>query len=88
MTVEEYRMQIGLCITAARIIADTDLPDILKRIELADSLGGIVDPTLWRDRRQAMEEDKRLVKAAFPLWKMAQELKLMQPKQEATEDGK
>ncbi len=65
--VAEYRHAIIILTAGARVIAGIDVPTLLQAIEYADGLGPLLDPTLWRDKHQAMEEDRQLLRAALPL---------------------
>lgn len=71
MTPEEYRDQLILIANAARIISMVDVPDFLNRIERAHALGAVLDPTLYRKNVEAMDQDKELLEAALPLWRLA-----------------
>ena len=71
---EDYQNAIGACVTAARIITLYDLPDLLASIATADALGPVLDPTLWIQNNRKMEEDRKIIEAALPLWKLAKTL--------------
>ena len=71
---EDYQNAIGACMAAARIITLYDLPDLLNSIATADALGPILDPTLWIQNNQKMTEDRKIIEAAMPLWKLAKML--------------
>jgi hypothetical protein len=75
MNATEYQSGVLAAATAAAMISETDLPKILSMIERADSFGAVLDPTLYREKHQAMMEDKELLEAALPLWKVGQVLK-------------
>ena len=74
MTVEEYRANFQLIIQAARLVHMVDIPQLLNDIERADSIGAMLDPTLYCDKHGAMMEDKEVLEAALPLWRMAKKL--------------
>lgn len=59
---------------AAGILREHDLPMILAAIERADVFGPLLDPTLWRDKHRAMEEDRDMLRAAMPLWELGKRL--------------
>ena len=75
MTIEEYQENLKTCGLAALFVERVDIPDMLARIERADSIGGMIDPTLYRDKREAMMQDKELLEAALPLWRYAQKIR-------------
>lgn len=74
MTAEEYRANLELVANAARIIVLVDVGDMLDRINRADTLGPMLDPTLWRDKQGAMHEDEEMLRAALPLWRWAKKV--------------
>jgi hypothetical protein len=73
--VATYRDALAACITAARLLELHPIGDLLRDIDRAGSIGPIVDPTLYRDKARAMEEDRRVFESALPLWRLAQELR-------------
>ena len=75
MSAEQYQSGLQAAAVAAVMLAETDIPEILRMIEHADSFGAVLDPTLYREKHQAMMEDKELIEAAMPLWRMGQTLK-------------
>lgn len=70
--VAEYQEVVTHVAKAAIMIAVFDLPKQIRYIEAADSFGLIMDPTLWRDGRKRMMEDLEMLRAALPLWKLAE----------------
>ncbi len=48
-----------------------DIQHMLRDIDHADSVGPLLDPTLWMKKGQQMREDREILKAALPLWNMA-----------------
>jgi len=75
MTIEEYRENLKTCALASMFLERVNVPDMLERIERADAFGGMIDPTLYREKRGAMMEDKELLEAALPLWRYAQKVR-------------
>lgn len=67
MTKEEYQASVAACYTCAAMLAQFDLREVLQRIETADVVGPILDPTLWMQNSDKMQEDKTAVKAALEL---------------------
>lgn len=66
--VESYRTLVLMVVNAGHVLRMYDIPAALEAIEKADTLGPFLDPTLWRDKHAAMEQDRALLKAALPLW--------------------
>lgn len=62
-----YRSAVATAQLCAQLLSQHDLPQLLRDIERADAIGPILDPTLWRDKNKAMEEDKELLEAANKL---------------------
>ncbi len=65
--IEEYRSALRTCALAAQLLAQHDIPKLLADIEHADSFGPLLDPTLWRDKHKAMNEDREMFRAALSL---------------------
>lgn len=74
MTPEAYQEALILIVQSARLVGMVDVPDMLQRIERADSLGALLDPTLYGEKHAAMMEDKQLLEAALPLYRIAKEM--------------
>lgn len=72
--VEEYRAAVRACVITVALLKQHDLPALLKAIDTADAVGPFLDPTLWRDKHEKMTEDRELLEAALPLWRMAEKL--------------
>jgi hypothetical protein len=71
VTIEEYQNTLRVCAMLAGLVGEHDIPKMLEMIERADSIGGMIDPTLYREKHGAMMEDKELLEAALPLWRIA-----------------
>jgi hypothetical protein len=71
MTIEEYQNTLRVCAMLSGLVGEHDIPKMLEMIERADSIGGMIDPTLYREKHGAMMEDKELLEAALPLWRIA-----------------
>lgn len=69
--IRKYRVAVATISTASNMVAMHDIPELLAAIERGHSVGPILDPTLYRDKAKAMEEDAELLRAALPLWKLA-----------------
>jgi hypothetical protein len=63
----DYKNAVVLCVLAAEMLAVLPLPDLLRAIDHADTVGPILDPTLWIKKNKAMAEDADLFKAALAL---------------------
>jgi hypothetical protein len=82
--IAEYQSAIVTVVTCARLLATHDIPALLAAIETADSVGPILDPTMWRAKKPAMDEDKQMLQAALPLWRLAE---LLHARADAIEKG-
>jgi hypothetical protein len=69
--VETYQSAVQACAIAATLLRQHDIPELLRAIEHADAFGPLLDPTLWRDKHEAMNRDRKLLEAALPLWRLA-----------------
>lgn len=85
--IEEYRSAVQACVMAARMLSMHDIPGMLTAIERAHALGPVVDPTLWKQKCQAMEEDKEMLEAALPLLRIAKKLAAARERVQAAESG-
>ena len=70
MTKEEYQHAVLSCVLAAKMLVVYDIPKLIEAIDRADAVGPILDPTLWREKHRAMDEDRQIIEAALPLWKV------------------
>lgn len=73
-SVEEYKSDLFLILMAARALAGVDVSKRIAEIERAHAIGPIVDPTLWMKKREAMEQDRDLLRAALPLAELGRRL--------------
>lgn len=67
MTIDEYQHALKTCALVATLLEPVDISKLLEMIERADAFGGMIDPTLYRDKHVAMMLDKELLEAARPL---------------------
>ena len=74
LNAEDYRAAVQAVIVASQVLAVHDFERLLEAIDRADSIGPLLDPTLWRDKHKAMEEDKVLFRLALPLARLGQTL--------------
>ena len=63
--IEKYRTALLHCALAAKLLGTHDLPKLLSDINRAETLGPMVDPTLYREQHLAMAQDKALLEAAL-----------------------
>jgi hypothetical protein len=68
--VEKYQAAVMACHMMGQMLQQYDLPELIRAINMAESIGPIVDPTLWRDKRKAMSEDKEVLQACMPIWEL------------------
>jgi hypothetical protein len=74
MTASDYRAAVTGCVLVSRILQQYDLPALLEAIEKADAFGCFIDPALWMNNRDKMNEDREILRAALPLWQMGKRL--------------
>lgn len=65
--ISEYREAVQTAVLCARMISVHDIPAILADIERADIVGPMIDPTLWREKHKAMNQDREVLRAALAL---------------------
>lgn len=65
LKIKEYRAARLACELAKKLIEQHDVMQILKDIDRADTVAWFTDPTLWRDKKQAMDEDREVFAAAL-----------------------
>ena len=64
---EEYEAAQAQLVVLAQIAAGLPLEEMLKQIGRAETLGPILDPTLWIKGSTKLSQVKALVQAAMPL---------------------
>lgn len=52
------------CEIARNVLRGHDLAALIGNLDRADALGPFVDPTLYREKRRAMQEDREVFAAA------------------------
>jgi hypothetical protein len=77
--ISNYQAAVVHVASSARVLLQHDIPALLKAIDVADAVGPMFNPTLWRNRREAMMEDRALLTAALPLWRVAKQLEQRRP---------
>lgn len=73
--IAEYQAAVRATALVASMLVQYDLPELLAAIGRAEAVGPILDPTLYREKARAMDEDKALLEAALPLWQMGKKLR-------------
>lgn len=68
MTTEEYQQVLRIAASAANLLSGFDIPELLCAIDRANSIGPVLNPSLWQEKREAMSQDRDLLEAARPLW--------------------
>ena len=61
MTREEYELTLRQAYLVAQMLRRVDVRGALDVISRAESIGPILDPTLWMRNSQKMHEDKAVV---------------------------
>ncbi len=69
--IAEYQAAVRACALARALLEPHDLPAMLAAIAHSHAVAPILDPTLYRDRAPAMEQDRALLEAALPLARLA-----------------
>lgn len=65
MTSEEYQQTLHELQALAMVIQDMDLASFLERIEHAESIGAILDPTAWIRGNKQLTSIKSVASAAY-----------------------
>lgn len=61
---EEYISARLACEMVKDLLKQHNFSELLSAIDRADTLGPMLDPTLWRDKRQVMMEDRKVFEVA------------------------
>jgi hypothetical protein len=67
MSNEDYQITQEMLFNVVRLTTALDLPAFLERIETADAIGAVIDPTLYRDAASNLDDLKTLAEAANTL---------------------
>lgn len=65
--ISAYQEAVRTARLCAQLLSAHDIPQLLRDIERADAVGPMLDPTLWKRKRHAMEQDRDLLRAAVRL---------------------
>ena len=60
----DYRTALFAARCAAAMLMQHEYGELLRDISNAEEVGPFLDPTLWRDKRQALAEDRKIFEAA------------------------
>lgn len=63
MTIQQYRDHVAMCYYILGVLRGLPMQELADAITRAESVGPLLDPTLYRKQAQAMEEDARVVRA-------------------------
>lgn len=63
--VEFYKSARMACEIAKSLLEQHDFSTLIAAIDRADSIGPVLDPTLWREKHRAMLEDREVFAAAL-----------------------
>jgi hypothetical protein len=63
--IETYQQARIACELARNLLSSHDFQELLRAIERAESVGPIVDPTLYRAKAAAINEDRDVFAAAL-----------------------
>lgn len=63
--IAEHQQAVMTAALCRQLLAQHDLPGLLRAIQHAESVGPIFDPTLYRLKSAALEEDRLLLEAAL-----------------------
>lgn len=74
LTKDDYQAAVIACHVAARMLAQHPIDKLLEAIERADSIGPILDPSLWMKKRDAMNDDREVLRAARKLAEIGRHL--------------
>jgi len=71
VNVDEYREHLIGAILIVKMAGNIPVPELLQAIEHAEVVGPVLDPTLYRNKAHAMEQDKELLRAVLPIHQLA-----------------
>lgn len=70
-----YQDALFTCVICAKMLAEHDLAELIAAIGTADAIAPLIDPTLWLRKRDAMNEDLEVFRAAQALRAIGVKLK-------------
>lgn len=63
--INKWNLTSTYCYSVFLALSEFDLEKMIKDGESAISVGPFVDPTLWKEKQQALKEDLVVLKAAY-----------------------
>lgn len=63
MTPDEWAAQLRVCYVLASALRAIPITQMLAAISIADSIGPIIDPTLWMSKSDKMRQDESVLQA-------------------------
>lgn len=75
MTQAEHRAAFAVVGMAGRLLLQYDLDQLLKDMEHSEDFGCFFDPTAWMNNIEKLKQDREVIEAALPLWRLAKKLK-------------
>lgn len=74
LEIDEHQSAVCAAVVCARMLKQYDIPELLRAADRAEAVGPFLDPTLWQKKHKALAEDKEMLEAALPLWRLAKHL--------------
>lgn len=71
---DDWQAAVVACGIAARMLGQHDIARLIAQGERALDIGPLLDPTLYREKGQALREDIEALRAALPLAKFGTKL--------------
>ena len=65
VTQDNYQTTLASLWALAFLVEEAPLAEMLAAAEHADTVGAIVDPTLYREKMRALHEDMEMLRALF-----------------------
>jgi len=75
MDLNEYQNYLLHGYLIAKMAAEIPVPDLLSRIDRAETVGPFIDPTLYREKAGAMSDDQEMLQALLSLHRLGLRLK-------------
>lgn len=72
---DDHQMAMMAVISAMRILSTVNLKGAQENASRAHSVAPFLDPTAYREKGKALQEDEEMMRAARPLWEMADKIK-------------
>lgn len=63
--IEQYQAARMACELVKGLLKQHDLEQLIKDIDFADNTAWFTDPTLWIEKKKAMDEDREVFAAAL-----------------------